>query len=90
MMLGRVLGPVVATIKHPHFDGLKLLVVQPVDEALNASGKSIIAVDRITSAGKGDLVLVNREGGGNRQILKNPQGCIRSVIVGVVDQVDVA
>lgn len=88
MNLCRVLGTVVATEKHPSFAGLKIMVVQPVDEQAQALGKSFLAVDHQASAGKGDLVLVMNEGGGARQILGDKQAPIRSVIVGVVDQVD--
>ena len=90
MILCKVLGPVVSTEKHPAFAGLKLLVVQPVDERGAREGKSFLAVDRVSQAGRGDTVLVLREGTGIRQLFglaataKLP---IRSCIVGVVDQV---
>ena len=87
MMLCKVLGSVVATQKHPAFHALKLMVVQPVDERQNAQGHSFLAVDHSSSAGAGDLVLVMREGGGVRQVLGDKTLPIRSLIVGVVDQV---
>jgi microcompartment protein CcmK/EutM len=37
----------------------------------------------------GDTVLVNREGNGARQILDNPDGCVISVIVGIVDSLHI-
>jgi ethanolamine utilization protein EutN len=83
MKLCRVEGNVVATVHHPAFDGQKLMIVQPVD-----GGDSFLAVDRV-QAGVGDLVLVNQEGNGNRQLLKmGPNVPIRSLIVGIVDDVD--
>lgn len=87
MNLCRVLGTVVATEKHPAFVGLKLLVVQPLDEHQRPLGKSYLAVDHASSAGKGDVVLVMNEGSGARQILGDKTAPIRSVVVGVVDQV---
>ncbi len=82
MKLCRVEGSVVATAHHPAYDGHKLLIVQPVD-----GGDSFLAVDRV-QAGVGDLVLVNQEGNGARQLLKQGQEVpIRSLIVGVVDEV---
>ncbi|MFZ5468185.1 MAG: EutN/CcmL family microcompartment protein [Myxococcota bacterium] len=87
MNLCRVLGTVVATEKHPAFHGRKLLVVQPLDERKEPLGKSFLAVDHTSSAGKGDVVLVMREGNGVRQVLGDKQLPIRSLIVGVVDEV---
>jgi len=90
MLLCRVLGNVVATEKHPAFHALKLLLVQPLDEKKKDNGQSFIAVDHSSLAGKGDLVLVLREGNGVRQILNDKTLPIRSIVVGVVDQVEVA
>ncbi len=69
MNLCKVLGSVTSTLKHPAFEGRKLMVVQPLDERQQPLGKSFIAVDHTSSAGPGDVVLVMREGGGVRQLL---------------------
>jgi ethanolamine utilization protein EutN len=88
MKLGRVKGTVVATIKHPTFNGRKLLVVQPLDEKGEEKGDSFLAIDMV-QAGTGDIVLVNQEGNGNRQLLKmGAQVPVRSLIVGIVDAVE--
>jgi ethanolamine utilization protein EutN len=85
MTLARVEGTVVATAKHPSFDGRKLLIVQPLDDQGAAQGDAFLAVDMV-QAGTGDTVLVNREGNGNRQLLKmGAQVPIRSLIVAIVD-----
>ncbi len=82
MKLCRVEGTVVGAAHHPVYDGMKLLIVSPVD-----GGDSFLAVDRV-QAGVGDIVLVNQEGNGARQLLKMGQQVpIRSLIVGVVDEV---
>ncbi|MFZ4735545.1 MAG: EutN/CcmL family microcompartment protein [Bradymonadia bacterium] len=88
MRLARVRGTVVATIKHPTYVGRTLLLCQPVTPTGEARGEQVIAVDR-AQAGVGDLVLVLTEGNGVRQLLGPNAGPIRSVIVGVVDEVDV-
>lgn len=89
MTLCRVIGNVVATVKHEVFRGERLLIVQPIDAAGADLGTSFLAVDR-AQAGPGDRVLVMREGNGVRQILqKGDQVPIRSLIVGVVDAVEV-
>jgi len=89
MMLARVVGDVVATIKHEHLCGQKLLLVQPVTPAGDATGRVLIAVD-CAQAGPGDHVLVLDEGNGAAQVLRRGRGAVRTVIVGVVDAVDLA
>ena len=84
MVLGKVVGTVVTTVSHPHFKGRRQLVVQPLTLPGEAPEGDFIALDT-TQAGVGDTVLVNREGNGARQVLQNPDGCVISVIVGIVD-----
>jgi microcompartment protein CcmK/EutM len=86
MILGKVVGTVVTTISHRDYKNRRLLVVQPLVLEGESSGEDFIALDN-THAGIGDTVLVNREGNGARQALKNPDACIISVIVGIVDSV---
>jgi len=86
MILAKVVGTVVTTISHPHYKGRRLLVVQPLMLEGEAEDEDFIAIDN-THAGIGDTVLINREGNGARQVLKNPDACIISVIVGIVDSV---
>ncbi|HEY4239686.1 MAG TPA: EutN/CcmL family microcompartment protein [Kofleriaceae bacterium] len=86
----RVVGPMWAAVKHPAFAGRTLLVVQPLDEHGKDAGSSFVAIDSV-QAGVGDRVIVLTEGNGVRQILKmGDQVPIRSIIVGIVDQVEVA
>ena len=86
MIIGKVVGTVVTTISHPHYKNRRLLVVQPLlPEGEQPSG-DFIAIDN-THAGIGDTVLVNREGNGARQVLENPDACVISVIIGIVDSV---
>jgi len=82
-----VLGPVVSNIKHASLNGEKLLALQPVDSDLNPVGKEMVAVDK-TWAGKGDLVLVLREGGSARNLIGKGLAPIRTVIVGIIDHID--
>jgi ethanolamine utilization protein EutN len=55
MYLGRVLGTVVATRRTPGLEGVKLLVVQPMDDERRPAGKAEVAVDTV-QAGVGDFV----------------------------------
>ncbi len=88
MMLGKVVGTVVTTISHRDYKSRRLLVVQPLvlEGETSAPEDDFIALDN-TQAGIGDTVLVNREGNGARQALRNPDACVISVIVGIVDSV---
>ena len=99
MLLADVVGTVVMTVKHPAYDGEKLMAVQPLNEAGRAVGQVILAIDR-AQAGVGDRVLILREGSGIRQIVGRDMGKataeavtmdwpVRSLIVGIVDAVEV-
>jgi microcompartment protein CcmK/EutM len=85
----RVVGPLWAAAKHPAYAGRTLFVVQPLDEHGKDAGGSYVAIDH-AQAGTGDKVLVLTEGNGVRQILNMGDVVpIRSIIVGIVDRVDV-
>ena len=87
MILGKVIGTVVTTISHPNFKNRRLLVVQPLDP--DGDEQDVVIALDITHAGIGDTVLVNDEGNGARQVLDQPEGCVRSVIVGIVDSIQI-
>jgi microcompartment protein CcmK/EutM len=92
MILGRVTGTVVATVKHPTYRGTKLLSVVPLAEDGRALGEEFLAVDN-AQAGVGDTVLVLKEGNGVRQILSRDgleRPPILELIVAVVDDVQVS
>ena len=91
MQLGRVIGTLVATVKHEALRGVKLLIVQPLDPAEQPNGEPVVAVDGTEQAGVGELVFVigGREGA---QLLP-PERMFTPVdhgIGGIVDQVYVA
>lgn len=87
MRLARVVGNVIATVKHPALVGAKLLLVDEEDPAGGTRGRPLLALDTV-DAGEGDRVLVLDEGNGAAQVLRAPRGPVRTVIVGVVDEVD--
>ena len=89
MKICRVLAPVVSTIKHPAYDGQTLLAVRVLDDDLSDTPEELLAVDRV-QAGEGDIVLVMQEGNGVRQLFGIPKLPIRSIIVGIVDEVSAA
>lgn len=89
MILGRVRGDIVATVKHPAYAGRKLLIVERVSPQRVGTGTYIVAVD-VAGAGIGETVLVMDEGNSARQILGGTDLPVRSVVVGIVDEVEVA
>ena len=86
MILGRVVGSVVSTIHHPIVDGRKLLLAERLDERRKPTGGYLIALDAI-GAGMGETVLILDEGNGARQILEDDLAPVRSMVVGIVDEV---
>ncbi|HKQ47279.1 MAG TPA: EutN/CcmL family microcompartment protein [Phycisphaerae bacterium] len=88
MILGIVRGSMYSTIQHPFYVTRRKLVVDYLDAEGKPTGRYVIAVDTV-DAGVGDRVLVNDEGNGARQVLDDPNGPVRSVIVGIVDDVNV-
>ena len=86
MILGKVIGNVVSTIKLPVFQGYKILVIQPINPKEEIQGKSFLALDTV-QAGVGDRVLVVDEGNSSRLIMNNPTAPVRTMIVGIVDDI---
>lgn len=88
MIIGTVKGDIVSTINHPFYTGKRMLVVEKEDPAGKASGY-IVAIDGGVGAGVGDRVLIVDEGTSARQIVGDPNAPVRSIIVGVIDHIEV-
>jgi microcompartment protein CcmK/EutM len=89
MILGRITGSVVSTIHHSIVDSHRLLLAERLDESGKATGDYVIALD-VVGAGYGETVLILDEGNGARQVLDDDRAPIRSVVVGVVDELRLA
>lgn len=87
MQMGKVIGNVWATRKEEGLEGLKLLIIQPIDSKNNPIRNQIVAADRI-GAGVGDHVLVT-SGGSSRFIMRENPIPIDAVIVGIIDSTEV-
>ena len=87
MILCRITGSVVSTIHHPVVEGQKLLVAERLDPTGRPTGGYIIALD-VIGAGQGETVLILDEGSGARQILGDSNAPVRSIVVGIVDAVE--
>lgn len=89
MILAKITGHVVSTVKETGYESRKILIVQPIDPSGAPTGKSFLAVDTV-QAGVGDTVLVLEEGGSARMILNEPDTfTIKSVIAGFVDHITI-
>jgi microcompartment protein CcmK/EutM len=82
----RVVGTVVATCRYEGLEGVKLLVVQPLDESLKPKGRPEVAADATAQAGPGELVFVvgSREAA---QALPEVFVPVDLAITGIVDEV---
>jgi ethanolamine utilization protein EutN len=87
MLLGKIVGTAVATVKTPELEGVKLLVVQPLNKHLEPIGHLQIAADA-TQAGVGDTVFMVRA----REAalaLENTFVPVDLTALGVIDTVDI-
>jgi microcompartment protein CcmK/EutM len=86
MKLGRVIGNVVCTQKDESFEGVKLLLVQPLNEKLEEIGEPLVACDTV-QAGMHDIVFY--EGGREAALgLENWFNPSDATIMGIVDSIN--
>lgn len=87
MQLARVIGTVVATMKAPNMEGVRLLIVQPLTRRLEPVGQPVIAADALETAGPGQLVFIvgAREAA---EAMPNRFVPVDHAIVGIVDAVE--
>ena len=88
MQFARVIGTLVATQKAEGLEGVKFLVVQPLDKHRQPVGEPVIAADGTAQAGPGELVFIisSREAA---LALPEPFVPVDHAIVGIVDEADV-
>jgi microcompartment protein CcmK/EutM len=83
MQLAKVVGTVVASRKEPSLDGLKLLLVRPVDEDGRETGGHLVAADAV-GAGPEEYVLV-ATGSSARQTTTTDKRPVDAVVMAIVD-----
>jgi microcompartment protein CcmK/EutM len=89
LILAKVKGNLVSTQKNSYLVGQKLLLVHPIDLKDNYIGKNdVVAID-VVNAGIGDTVLLVQEGKAVQQILGHKNAPVHSIVVAVVDSIDV-
>lgn len=86
MIICKVIGDIVSTVKNEHFIGKKLMIVQPLDLQDQAEGEAFLAIDTV-QAGSGDKVLVMREGGSARIVFQDDEIPVQAVITAIIDEV---
>jgi ethanolamine utilization protein EutN len=86
MLIGKVIGEVVATHKHASHVGRKALLVQPLNLDGTDRGDAVIALDS-ADAGVGDRVLLVIEGFSAMTSVGRPNSPIDAAILGVIDEV---
>jgi microcompartment protein CcmK/EutM len=86
VILGRVIVEIHGTIKHPFYESKKLLVIGKTLPTGAPTADYLIAADAV-GAGADERVLVLDEGNGARQVFDSKDGPVRSVVVGIIDDI---
>ena len=89
MLIGRVIGELVATQKHPSHVGRKALLVQPLELDGADRGIAVVAFDAV-DAGVGDKVLLVTEGFSAMTSVGRPESPIDMAVIGIVDHVELS
>lgn len=87
MQLARVIGSVVATEKAEGLEGVRFLVIQPLDKHQEPAGKTVVAADAVHMAGPGELVyfVSSREAAEALPVRFVP---VDHAITGIVDEIN--
>ncbi len=89
MFLARVEGNVVATRKHPSFEGWRLVICQPLGSAGQPEGTPQIAIDA-HGAGMHQRVIISSDGMAARTAVGDEKSPARWMVVGIVDEKEIA
>ena len=89
MLIGRVIGEVVATQKHPSHEARKILLVQPLNLDDSDRGDAVVALDAVQE-GIGDKVLLTTDGYAAFTALGLSQAPVDMAVIGVVDNIDLS
>jgi ethanolamine utilization protein EutN len=89
MLLAKVIGNIWSTKKKDSISAIRLLFVQPLGKTLKPEGSALIAADEV-GAGFGEMVIVTRGAPAMQAFNKEHPLPIDAVVVGIVDNVDMA
>jgi microcompartment protein CcmK/EutM len=87
MFLARVEGSVIATRKHPSFEGWRLVICQPIGSMGAAEGPPQVAIDP-HGAGLHQRVIISSDGAAARSAVGDERSPVRWMILGIVDESD--
>ena len=87
MRLGRVIGNVVSVIKHEKLDGIKLVIVEPIDVQGKPKGSAHILADYLNAA-DGNIVFWIEDGATICKWVKTRSIPLRGCVIGIVDKID--
>ena len=85
MLLARVEGNVVATRKHPSFEGWRLVICQPIGQNGTPEGVPQVAIDA-HGAGMHQRVVISSDGAASRKAVGDEKSPVRWMVVGIVDE----
>ncbi len=85
MQLATVIGHATSTIKHPSLQGWRLAVVQPLGINRTPEADPVVAADKL-GAGPGQLVILNSDGKGAREMIGDEKSPVRFYVIGIVDE----
>ena len=85
MVLARVEGNLVATRKHPSFEGWRLVICQPINGAGRPEGAPQVAIDNL-GAGMHERVIISSDGAAARAAVNDPKSPVQRMIIALVDE----
>jgi microcompartment protein CcmK/EutM len=85
VFLARVDGNVVATKKHPSFEGWRLAICQPISRAGRPEGPPLVAIDPL-GAGMHERVIISSDGLATRRLVGDDKSPARWILIGIVDE----
>ena len=85
MQLATVIGHATSTIKHPSLAGWRLALVQPLNVRHEPEAEPVLAPDKF-GASPGQTVVLNTDGRGARELMRDQHSPVRYFVIGIVDE----
>lgn len=85
MLMCRVEGSAVSTIRHPSLKGWRLLICQPIDDDGSDNGLPVLCLDCL-GAGRHQRVIASSDGKSVREKIGDPHSPARYMTIAIVDE----